>query len=286
MNAAFLKVKCITNLHIGTSGTAYGDIKSEVEKDAVLATPIIPSSGIKGALRDFWRANESTDKEAAVTIFGSDAEEENQSRKGHCKFVSGQLLFRPMRVSKGDRAYCLVTTPELLQVMINTIASFQIKLDFQPTTNTKDLEKALSEIKEELYKKKSEGSAGIINEDNHAIMEVEGYSVSKTKSNSLYSILLEIGNHIPVVIMRTEFFQMVDWPIIARNYLKDGKSANLWYEEFVPHQSYFYFPVLWEKKETEVFTNFIQTICKQPIAFGGNNSVGYGYCTITPMYKE
>ena len=79
---------------------------------------------------------------------------------------------------------------------------------------------------------------------------------------------------------------MIDLPIIARNYLKDGKSTNLWYEEFVPHQSYFYFPVLWEKEEAGVFSDFIQKISKQPIAFGGNNSVGYGYCTITPMNKE
>ena len=83
--------------------------------------------------------------------------------------------------------------------------------------------------------------------------------------------------------MKAQFFQMIDLPIVARNYLKEGKSSNLWYEEFVPHQSYFYFVLLWEKKEINIFLNFIQEICKQPVAFGGNNSVGYGYCKITPM---
>ena len=286
MKVALLKAKCITNLHIGTSGNIYGDIKSEVEKDAVLATPIMPSSGIKGALRDFWRANGTTG--TSVTIFGSDAEEENQNRKGNCKFVSGQLLFRPMRVSKGDHAYCLVTTPELLQVMIDTIDSFQIKLNLQSAKSTEDFEKALNEIKKKLNEKKGQVVAGIVNKDDHAIMEVEGYDVKEiqSKENDLYKILLEISEGVPVVIMRTDFFRMIDLPIIARNYLKDGKSTNLWYEEFVPHQSYFYFPVLWEKEEAEVFSNFIQEISKQPIAFGGNNSVGYGYCTITPMNRE
>lgn len=286
MKVALLKAKCITNLHIGTSGNVYGDIKSEVEKDSVLATPIIPSSGIKGALREFWRANDA--RGTSITIFGSDAEEKNQNKKGNCKFVSGQLLFRPMRVSKGDYAYCLVTTPELLQVMIDTIDSFQIKLNLQSKKNIKDLESALIEIRKELSENKGQVVAGIVNKDSHSIMEVEGYDVKETqnKENDLYKILLEISDGIPVVIMRTDFFRMIDLPIIARNYLKDGKSTNLWYEEFVPHQSYFYFPVLWEKEETEIFSNFIEEISKQPIAFGGNNSVGYGYCTITPMNRE
>ena len=57
MNTKIFEVKCITNLHIGTSGSAYGVIKNEVEKDVVLNTPLLPASGIKGALRDFWRQN-------------------------------------------------------------------------------------------------------------------------------------------------------------------------------------------------------------------------------------
>lgn len=286
MKVALLKAKCITNLHIGTSGNAYGDIKSEVEKDCVLETPIMPSSGIKGALRDFWRANGTT--ETSTTIFGSDAEEENQNKKGCCKFVSGQLLFRPMRVSKGDYAYCLATTPELLQMFINTVDSFQIKLNLQSAKGTEDLERALMEIRKELNESNGQLVSGIVNKDNHCITEIEGYDVKETqnKENNLYKLLLEISDGIPVVIMRTEFFRIIDLPIIARNYLKDGKSINLWYEEFVPHQSYFYFPMLWEKEETEVFSHFLQEISKQPIAFGGNNSVGYGYCTISPMHRE
>lgn len=286
MKVALLKARYITNLHIGASGNVYGDIKCEVEKDAVLATPIMPSSGIKGALRDFWKVNGTI--EDSVTIFGSDAEEENKNRKGNCKFLSGQLLFRPMRVSKGERAYCLVTTPELLQVMINTIDSFHIKLKLQSEKSTEVLKKALNEIKKELNENNGQVMAGIINKDDDAIMEVEGYVVKEiqVKENDLYKVLLEISEGVPVAIMKTEFFQMIDLPIIARNYLKDGKSTNLWYEEFVPHQSYFYFPVLWEKEEREVFVKFIREISKQPIAFGGNNSIGYGYCTVTPMNRE
>lgn len=284
MKAALLGVKCITNLHIGTSGNAYGNIKIEVEKDAVLSTPIIPSSGIKGALREFWRENDT--EESTVTIFGSDADKEKQNKKGNCKFVSGQLLLRPMRVSKGDYAYCLVTTSELLQVMIDTVELFQIKLNTKYKADVEDLKKGLDETRKELNQFKEQTVVGMVIGDNSSISEVEGYEIkTQSQKNALHNMLLKISDGIPVVIIRTEFFQMIDLPIIARNHLKDGKSSNLWYEEFVPHQSYFYFPVLWEKEETEVFSDFIRKICKHPIAFGGNNSVGYGYCTITPMHQ-
>lgn len=281
MKAEMLGVKCITNLHIGTSGSVYGDIKSEVEKDAILGTPLIPSSGIKGALRNFWQINR---KEDVMDIFGSDVEEKAENKKGNCKFISGQLLFRPMRVSRGSYAYCLVTTPELIEIMMNTVGSFQIDLNDIYETSVEDLRKEFYEIKKALNEFQDEVTAGIVNTEKCSIEEVEGYKIKKFKpENGLYKFLSKISADIPVVIMKTQFFQMIDLPIVARNYLKEGKSSNLWYEEFVPHQSYFYFVLLWEKKEINIFLNFIQEICKQPVAFGGNNSVGYGYCKITPM---
>ena len=295
MKAEMLVIKCITNLHIGTSGSAYGEIKNEVEKDAVLGTPVIPGSGIKGALRDFWKVD---NKDNIVSIFGSEAEETNENekgKKGNCRFVSGQLLFRAMRVSMGNCAYCLVTTPELIKMMLETIESFQIELsdnDDEKSDNADEkiekLKTAFSNIKTELNNLSDQVTAGIVGKENDSIKEVEGYQIKKveTSENELYKFLLKLSESVPVVIMKTEFFQMIDLPIVARNYLENGKSSNLWYEEFVPHQSYFYSVLLWEQEEKAIFLDFIKGICKQPVAFGGNNSVGYGYCKMTPIVKE
>lgn len=288
MKAEMLVIKCITNLHIGTSGSAYGEIKNEVEKDVVLGTPVIPASGIKGALRDFWKVD---NKNNIVSIFGSEAEETDankKGKKGNCRFVSGQLLFRAMRVSMGNCAYCLVTTPELIKMMLETIESFQIELSDNADEKIEKLKTAFDDIKVELNKLSDQVIAGIVSKANDSIQEVEGCQIRKveTSENELYKFLLKLSESVPVVIMKTEFFQMIDLPIVARNYLENGKSSNLWYEEFVPHQSYFYSVLLWEQEDKTIFVNFIKGICKQPVAFGGNNSVGYGYCKMTPIVKE
>ena len=297
MKAEMLVIKCITNLHIGTSGSAYGEIKNEVEKDAVLGTPVIPASGIKGALRDFWKVvnkenkdNKVENKDNIVSIFGSEAEETDaneKGKKGNCRFVSGQLLFRAMRVSMGNCAYCLVTTPELIKMMLETIESFQIKLSDNAEKKIEKLKTAFYGIGTELNKLSDQVTAGIVGKANDSIKEVEGYQIKEveTSKNKLYKFLLKLSEGVPVVIMKTEFFQMIDLPIVARNYLENGKSSNLWYEEFVPHQSYFYSVLLWEQEDKAIL-DFIDGICKQPVAFGGNNSVGYGYCKMTPIVKE
>ena len=147
---------------------------------------------------------------------------------------------------------------------------------------------AFDDIKAELNNLSDQVTAGIVGKENDSIKEVEGYQIKKveTSENELYKFLLKLSESVPVVIMKTEFFQMIDLPIVARNYLENGKSSNLWYEEFVPHQSYFYSVLLWEQEEKAIFLDFIKGICKQPVAFGGNNSVGYGYCKMTPIVKE
>ena len=55
----------------------------------------------------------------------------------------------------------------------------------------------------------------------------------------------------------------------------------IWYEELVPHQSRFYFITLWEgNDEDNIYKYIIDEIPKIPISFGGNNSIGNGYCSI------
>lgn len=67
-------------------------------------------------------------------------------------------------------------------------------------------------------------------------------------------------------------------PVIARNFLDNGVSKNLWYEEVVPRES--------------VFVACIQaaddTLAKalhgKVVQLGGNATVGYGYCLFTQIH--
>ena len=274
MNTKIFEVKCITNLHIGTSGSAYGVIKNEVEKDVVLNTPLLPASGIKGALRDFWRQN---NKDYQKEIFGSDPNEQNEGTKGKCKFLNGQMILRPMRVSLGDYSYCLVTTPDLIRTMLDTFRDFGVKTYRGISISDFNSESAFDNIFDR------EGIHGLVYYLKGNIQEIEGYGVDSCieSNNGIFKMLSDIAEGVPVAIMKNEVFQMIDLPIVARNHLIDGKSNNLWYEELVPHQSRFYFITLWEgNNENIIYKYIIEEIPKIPISFGGNNSIGNGYCSI------
>ena len=274
MNTKIFEVKCITNLHIGTSGSAYGVIKNEVEKDVVLNTPLLPASGIKGALRDFWRQN---NKDYRKEIFGSDPNEQNEGTKGKCKFLNGQMILRPMRVSLGDYSYCLVTTPDLIRTMLDTFRDFGVKTYRGISISDFNSESAFDNIFDR------EGIHGLVYHLKGNIQEIEGYGVDSCieSNNGIFKMLSDIAEGVPVAIMKNEVFQMIDLPIVARNHLIDGKSNNLWYEELVPHQSRFYFITLWEGNDEDIIYKYIiEEIPKIPISFGGNNSIGNGYCSI------
>ena len=121
MESKFYGLKCITNLFIGNGDNSYGIIDNQVEKDPILETPIIPSTSLKGSLRDFFENN--SDNNIKITeIFGSDAKETKNTNSGSYSFFTAQLLFRPMRVSDGNFTYCLVTTVDLLEKMVQMIS--------------------------------------------------------------------------------------------------------------------------------------------------------------------
>jgi CRISPR-associated protein Cmr4 len=67
-------------------------------------------------------------------------------------------------------------------------------------------------------------------------------------------------------------------PVIARNSLEDGRSANLWYEEMVPRESRFWVAVLGEKAMLDQFASLIKQ--NRFVQIGANATIGYGYTEI------
>ncbi len=83
----------ITNLHVGNGDINYNIIDNEVEKDPLTNYPIINSSGVKGAFRQFIQNNSKIDKKVEIDIFGSEPIEQNKDEKkkpGKLKFYSGE----------------------------------------------------------------------------------------------------------------------------------------------------------------------------------------------------
>lgn len=107
MKAFLYKMTCLTNLHVGNGDVNYSIIDNEVEKDPVLGEAVIPSSGVKGALRAHAREQGFAQLD---NVFGSD-----NDIPGIYKFLSAGLLARPVRITKGEGAYRLATNTDIIR---------------------------------------------------------------------------------------------------------------------------------------------------------------------------
>lgn len=166
------------------------------------------------------------------------AETEGRSEQGIVKFLGADMLAIPGRSSGGEKPFYLISTKSAV-LRINELADAFIK------------KKLLPEIK------------SMSNE-----IEVEGY---KTRGK------ISIADR-DIYIMEENHFCKIDLPVLARNKLDNGISKQLWYEEVVPHDSIFFFPVISE--DASLLDRFIEVIRDQVVQFGGNASIGYGLCKI------
>ena len=66
-------------------------------------------------------------------------------------------------------------------------------------------------------------------------------------------------------------------PVIARNVLENGRSANLWYEQVIPAETVFYAVI---QEEGEELSN---ALGGKIVQIGANATIGYGYCRFTKV---
>lgn len=234
-------LKCLTNLHVGNGDINYNIVDNEVEKDSVTNYPTIHSSGVKGALRSFLNHSLNDDKKGYVKQWFGS---EETTQNGKIKVLSAQIMAIPLRASIGDAAYYLTTTKTMMESYRNlqNALVFEDVLQDEPINQTNEIQ-----------------AEGFINMS----------STVKFCEEELW-------------IAEDEDMRNVELPIIARNHLDDGgRSKNLWYEEVVPHESIFFFPVLVEDSDKELMDEFVNNVSGRVIQFGGKASIGYGLCKVT-----
>ena len=109
MNAIMLRLECLTNLHVGNGDVNYNIIDNEVERDPVTLYPVIHASGVKGALREYFKRNKIPGLDA---LFGKEAGKDGDkgTSPGKLKILSAEMLAIPVRASAGDKPYYLVST--------------------------------------------------------------------------------------------------------------------------------------------------------------------------------
>ncbi|MCB0583390.1 MAG: hypothetical protein KDD10_29190 [Phaeodactylibacter sp.] len=74
-----------------------------------------------------------------------------------------------------------------------------------------------------------------------------------------------------------------DIPVLARNYLNNGISENLWYEQYLPHQSVFGAIIF--SSSGGHWDTFDEHVDGKVIQLGANATVGYGYCQFEKIAK-
>ncbi len=235
MAQIIVRMKCITNLHVGNGDVNYNIIDNEVERDPITNYPTINASGVKGALREYFEANGSPQ---VASIFGAD--NKGNTTAGKLKILTADMLAVPMRASKGDSAYYLATTRTALE-------RYQtIRKEFAGGDGTTTIDKDDGKV------------------------ELEGFKpdgVVRFSFGTLY-------------VLQDKVFKNIPLPGIARNHLINGISDTLWYEEIVPHESLFVFPVLANDADKALLDHFVEMVNGKVVQFGGNASIGYGLCKL------
>jgi CRISPR-associated protein Cmr4 len=291
-------IHCVTPLHVGSGDSNYGIIDNLVQRDPLTNRPIIHSSSLKGALREYFEIYQASEDDARVkVIFGSAAGETERQQEGLFDFHQGYLLSLPVRSSK--YLYANVTTPGILK-------DFKAQLELYSYQEQSELT-ALSEQLAEFFNEF--GSVTEITGSDPDMKEaiLEEYDFTVTQSKGITQFVKSIFGE-NLVVMPDEHFSTIlnALPVIARNKLENGKSINLFYEEVVPRESRFFTIITAaDRKEkpakeeaerknqaerqritTDAKQHFdLAMNAKQLIQLGANASVGYGKTLFSDLTK-
>lgn len=254
MKTIFYKIECLTNLHVGSGDVNYNIIDNEVEKDPVTGYPIIHASGVKGALRDDMK---NRGEQFLNKVFGF-AGKGDTGNSGSHKFLDAYLISRPMRVCGSTKtASVSVVTIASVNQYLEKLSAFGMNHYGIDRIDAPDF---------------GEYSFLTNAEEN---ISIEGEKTGKLSGITLKQ-LFKLSDILGTTFAVVKDFNDYDLPVMARNYLEKGISKNLWYEEFVPHGSVFYFSVIChDDVENLEFSNVVQ--------FGGNASIGCGFTKITAL---
>lgn len=254
----------ITNMHVGNGDINFNIIDNEVQRDVITGFPIINPSSLKGSLRSFFNDN-IKDIDKIKDIFGDE-----KKGIGKYKFFGASLLSIPVRsnVTPFFRATCPLIIKEFLEGIDNS----NVKIPFKSS----DIENILNKV--------TEKHGILLNNINKNEITAEGHSIKVIEEYSNLSEIITLLKRIfgkNLVIFHNDIFKDIikELPVIARNRLNNGESENLWYEEIVPRKSRFYFGII----QDENSDNFNKLLTHNLVQFGGNSTIGYGYCNIKDL---
>ena len=256
MRAYLYRLRCLTNLHVGSGEANFNIVDKEVETDPVTGLPIIHASGFKGALRDDC-ITRGLDSAMVNEAFGAPGGADDGASGGALRFLDAHLLCRPMRTT-GATPSLPVTSLPILREYLSLINAFSCN----PYSG------GLESIS-------YNSDAKFLCTENGVRVEGDAtayFTPDQADGELIRAILgLESGGHFALA----KSFDGYDLPVIARNNVQPD-HRNLWYEEFVPHGSRFSLIILALEGKEHLMDAVLPD--GHILQVGGNASVGYGFC--------
>lgn len=259
MDVKLYKITPISNLHVGSGAVNFGVVDNLIQRDALTGLPVVNASSLKGALREHFTRSTKNVKIDIGQIFGSPVKGSNRS-PGSTRFFDANLLAIPVRSDKVP--FFLATCPSVIKDLISKIELFDIKLDgLNVLTNAAPL------------------SVFNLGQKDALVEDLDGKTVlSQINISKLPPIF---GDAPLLLVSDAQFKALCDdnhLPVIARNYLNNGKSENLFYEQVIPRSSVLYFLMIEDKYKLPLDNEVIQ--------IGANASVGYGFCLFNQLVSK
>jgi len=221
-----------------------------------------------------------------INIFGQESGSK-EIKKGTYKFLDANIICRPLRVyGSPSMASIPVFSMDSINSFLKKINAFGIttlemkvdgkeeKVDISAYSN--GLDKSLFDFEKTVVC--DDGSTKVetyefITTESNIFIEGEKTAVFSTPAKeALGKLKAVLGDKYAIV----KNFDNYPLPVLARNYLEDGKSKNLWYEEVVPHGSVFYTIIITPDETNALDMEEIKQI-------GGHASIGCGFTKFTKL---
>lgn len=267
MKTTIYTIEAFSNLHVGSGNVNYGIVDNLIQRDAITGLPIIHSSSLKGALREYYSGKLS--KEVVEKFFGSDPKG-NKRESGSYRFFDAFLLALPVRSDKVP--FFLATCRQVITEFLEKVAAFGIKLP-------KDISNGLNTLLN-ISLKNSTSPTVFTREYNEALIEDLNEKAIYNKIDDMKPLEALFGTYPLVLLNDTHFNTLCNdshLPVIARNYLNNGKSENLFYEQVLPRFTRLYYITC------QMIENDCLPEAEELVQIGGNASVGYGYCKLSEL---
>ncbi len=267
-----------TPLHTGT-GQIIGVIDLPVQRETHTGHPYIPSSSIKGSMRN----SGYFEKDMASILFGSEIGSDGHA--GSLALSDARILAFPIRTLQN--LFVWVTSDIVLDRLRRDLQMIGVQDSF-PIPKISDSSKALvtlgipsndSIVLEDLM---------LTPKEDPNLTETSKIIASLCMSDPIYETMRGKFTKNLVVVSEENFAHLTEFATerIARNVLDEKKkSRNLWYMEQIPRDTLFYFFAMADHSRNgnemdadSVLNQFVNSCDGKHIQLGGHESLGKGWC--------